>query len=166
VGTHGPYGSYRSYALTSRIRDTSPWVHTMCFPKYKLLIVSRAACARSLVTLLRGPRRSWETIIIAVRGLLAAATHERAVFSLRLYEISSPFFRAWLTPPSVPCSIHEGGRARGTVIRTVRPRRFNCTFMCRTYARTRAATTDICRSFPSTSLSIVENARLSNFLQV
>lgn len=85
----------------------------MCFPKYKLLIVSRASRAGC-----EGWEAERETIIIAMR----AATHESgAVSSLRLYEISSPFFRAWLIPSSVPCSIHDP--------RCATTRRFNCACM-------------------------------------
>ena len=67
---------------------------------------------------------------------------------------------------AVLCSIHEGGRrARGTVIRTVRPRRFNSTCMYHTYARTRAVTTDIMPllSIASTSLGCTRCSRIFHY---
>lgn len=96
----------------------------MCFPKYKLLIVSRAPCARSLAAA-RAEKKPRETIIIAMRArppLLPRHSRESAGLFPRFGFMKYP--RHSFAPDSFlrPCRAPF-------MIRAVQPRRFNCACM-------------------------------------
>lgn len=111
----------RPYPLTSRIRDTSTVsAHNMLSQVQTAYCFSSAPCARSLARSAAAARAAKEPRDDNnSRARPPRSRHSRPgrILSLRLYEISSPFFRAWLTRlRPCPCSIHEGGRARETAI--------------------------------------------------